>query len=52
MANEGRNGEFDDKVRRVRERKACKVQDIISAWEVGRRRRRPFMNFSLYERDV
>ena len=31
LANEGRNGEFDDKVRKVRERKVCKVQDVISA---------------------
>ena len=31
LANEGRNGEFDDEVRKVRERKVCKVQDVISA---------------------
>ena len=31
LANEGRNGEFDGKVRKVRERKVCKVQDAISA---------------------
>ena len=31
LANEGRNGEFDDKLRKARERKVCKVQDVISA---------------------
>ena len=31
LANEGWDGEFDDKVRKVRERKVCKVQDVISA---------------------